>query len=86
MPKSLEDMLKAKAGPTAAEASATEPAKRKSDRRLIGGHFAPEVAKQLRQIAADDETTIQALLAEALDLLFHKKKRPEIASRVRGDA
>ncbi len=47
--------------------------------RLIAGHFAPEVARQLRVIAAEEDTTIQALLGEALDLLFVKKGRPRIA-------
>jgi hypothetical protein len=40
---------------------------------LIGGHFPPEVSKQLRIIAAEEGTTNQALLNQALDLLFTKK-------------
>ena len=36
----------------------------------IGGHFPPEVAKQLRQLAVDEDTSHQKLLGEALDLLF----------------
>jgi hypothetical protein len=47
--------------------------------RMIGGHFAPEVAMQLRMIAAEDDTTIQNLLAEALDDLFAKRGKPRIA-------
>ena len=42
-------------------------------RRLIAGHFDPKVAKQLRLLAAEGDTTVQALLEEALDLLFVKK-------------
>ena len=42
-------------------------------RRLIAGHFDPKVAKQLKLLAAEEETTIQALLEEAIDLLFVKK-------------
>lgn len=42
-------------------------------RRLIAGHFDPKVAKQLKLLAAEEETTVQALLEEALDLLFVKK-------------
>ncbi len=42
-------------------------------RRLIAGHFDPKVAKQLRLLAAEEDTTVQALLEEALDLLFVKK-------------
>lgn len=45
---------------------------------LVGGHFPPAVLKQLRIIAAEEETTNQALLEEALNLLFVKKGRGKI--------
>jgi predicted transcriptional regulator len=48
--------------------------------KLIGGHFAPEVSTQLRILAAEEGTTSQRLLAEALDDLFVKKGRGRIAS------
>ena len=57
----------------------------RDNRRFIGGHFAPAVSKQLRQIALDDETTIQGLLEEALDLLFVKKGREKIADVAKND-
>jgi hypothetical protein len=41
--------------------------------RLVGGHFKPELARQLRILAAEEDTTIQALLEEAIDLLLAKK-------------
>ena len=44
-------------------------------RKLIAGHFDPKTAKQLKLLAAEEETTVQALLEEALDLLFVKKGR-----------
>lgn len=47
---------------------------------LVGGHFPPAVLKQLRIIAAEDGTTNQALLEEALDLLFVKKGKAKIES------
>ena len=37
----------------------------------IGGYFSPEVSRQLRMIAAAEDTSNQKLLAEALDMLFH---------------
>lgn len=46
--------------------------------RLIAGHFDHSVSHQLRIIAAEEETTIQALLTEALDLLFLKRHKPTI--------
>ncbi|MCW6512276.1 ribbon-helix-helix domain-containing protein [Lichenifustis flavocetrariae] len=42
-------------------------------KKFVGGHFTPNVAKQLRLLAAEEETTTQALLEEALELLFIKK-------------
>jgi len=47
-------------------------------RRLIAGHFDPKVAKQLKLLAAEEETTVQALLEEALNLLFIKKGKDVI--------
>lgn len=45
--------------------------------RHIGGHFPPETMKQLRLIAVEEDTTSQALLEEALELLFEsRRKRP----------
>lgn len=50
--------------------------------RLIGGHFPPEVARQLRMLAAEEDTTVQALLEEAIDLLFVKKGKAAILARL----
>jgi hypothetical protein len=41
--------------------------------RLIGGHFSPDIAKQIRILAAEEDMTVQALLEEALSDLFVKK-------------
>lgn len=46
--------------------------------KLVAGHFDPKIARQLRIIAAEEDTTVQALLEEALDLLFVKKGRAHI--------
>lgn len=46
--------------------------------RLIGGHFPPDVAKHLKILAAEEDTSVQSLLEEALDLLFVKKGRGHI--------
>jgi len=48
-------------------------------RVLIGGHFAPEVQIALKIIAAEERTTVQALLAEGMNTVFAKRGRPEIA-------
>ena len=48
--------------------------------KLIGGHFRPELARQLRMLAAEEDTTIQALLEEAIQLLLTMKARAELGS------
>lgn len=85
----LQAMLdRAKAGgePTApAPASPATPKPASGGRqgtKLIGGHFAPEVSTQLRILAAEEGTTVQSLLAEALDDLFVKKGRGRVARGV----
>lgn len=59
------------ATPAASETKFSRPSR--MGRKLVAGHFDPKVAKQLKLLAAEEETTIQALLEEALDLLFVKK-------------
>ncbi len=54
---------------------------RRQGTKLIGGHFAPEVSTQLRILAAEEGTTVQNLLAEALDDLFVKKGRSRVIRR-----
>lgn len=69
------------------EAPAAEPARfhrpSREDKRLVAGHFDPKVAKQLKMLAVEDDTTVQALLEEALDLLFAKKGRARIGDLLR---
>lgn len=45
---------------------------------MIGGHFQKSFKMQLRLIAAEEDTTSQALLEEALNLLFVKKGKKKI--------
>jgi hypothetical protein len=54
--------------------------------RQIAAHFPEEVAWQLRELAVERRTTIQALMAEALNDLFQKHGRPEIAPVEQGRA
>lgn len=44
----------------------------RAGRKQIGGYFEPEVVTALRHLAADRQSTHQALLAEALNDLFEK--------------
>ena len=66
--------------PTAGGAPSTRQPSR-IGKASVTGYFAPEVRKQLRRLAADRDTTIQALLGEALNDLFAKHGLPELAAR-----
>lgn len=63
------DLVAARAGSTGS----------RSGRVLVGGHFASEVQRALRIIAAEEGTTVQALLAEGINTVFAKRGKPEIA-------
>lgn len=47
----------------------------------VGGYFDPAVSRQLRVIALEEDTTVQALLAEGIDMLFQARRKPTIASK-----
>lgn len=51
------------------------------DAKHIGGYFDPPVSKQLRLIALEEDSTVQLLLGEALDMLFQSRRKPTIAKR-----
>ena len=54
-------------------------------KRFVGAHFHPEVARQLKVLAAEDGTTIQELLEQAVDLLFVKNGKTKIGELIRKD-
>ncbi len=51
-------------------------------RVLIGGHFVPEVQIELKVLAAQERTSIQALLAEGINAVFASRHKPQIATLV----
>ncbi len=51
----------------------------RAGKSFIGGYFPPEVAKQMKLLAVEQDTTIQALTAEAFNHLFAAYGKPEIA-------
>ncbi|KAA2211419.1 ribbon-helix-helix domain-containing protein [Teichococcus oryzae] len=67
-------------GPTPPEAEASTKFYRPSrdGRRFLGGHFDPAVVRQMKLLAVEEDTTTQALLEEALNLLFVKKGKGKI--------
>ncbi len=49
-------------------------------KKTIAGHFDPAVSRQLKEIALAEDSSVQALLREALNDLFTKRGKPQIAS------
>ena len=49
-------------------------------KKLVSGHFDIEVSRQLKQIALNNHTTLQNILAEALNDLFTKYNQKPLAS------
>ena len=58
---------------------ASKRAPSRGGRVLVGGFFSPEVQTALKVVAAEERTTLQALLTEAINTVFAKRGRPEIA-------
>lgn len=48
-------------------------------KRSVGGHFNPEVAQALKILAAQKDTTVQVVLAHALNDYFEKNGLARIA-------
>jgi predicted transcriptional regulator len=46
---------------------------------MVSGHFDSAVVRQLKQLALDHDSTVQALLGEAINELFIKHNRKPIA-------
>ena len=45
----------------------------RNGRKHIGGYFDPAVSKRLRMLAVEEDSSVQRLLEEALDLLFQDR-------------
>jgi hypothetical protein len=86
-PNPLQSALEHKPTPVARPSAPREATPTKSTgmapsrvgRVMVAGYFAPEVQTALRIIAAEERTTIQELVAEGLNLVLAKRKRPQIA-------
>lgn len=56
-------------------------AKARENKKLVGGYFSPDVRRALHQLSLDEETTIQSLLGEALDLLMRSRDKHPFGER-----
>ena len=60
---------------------AAPPPPSRTGKASVTAYFAPAVRRQLRRLAADRDTTLQALLGEAVNDLFAKHGLPELVER-----
>jgi hypothetical protein len=86
--KNLADALQIASGKPATDERSPSPAQAddkpelppsRQGKKAIAGHFDPAVSKQLKQLALEQDTTVQALLALALNDLFDKYGKKPIA-------
>jgi hypothetical protein len=61
------------------EAVSRVPARTRVGTKQVAAHFPEDVAWQLRALAVERKTTVQNLMAEALNDLFAKYGKPEVA-------
>ena len=56
-------------------------AKARENKKLVGGYFSPDVRRALHLLALEEDTTIQALLGEALDHLMRSRDKHPFGER-----
>lgn len=76
--RSAQEEATPAAAPQRSEAAATQAPSRQGT-RPITGHFPKEVRDQLKMMGIEHDKTMQGLIAEALNDLFAKYHKPEIA-------
>lgn len=83
--KGLKGDIAAKvAPPLAAEttsAPATTKAKSREGKKAIVGYFSEDMSRQLRMLAIEENTTVQALVGEGLDMLLRARGKHPFSER-----
>ena len=71
------------AKPTEAPAADTPQSypKHRQGKKALIAYFSPGVSKALRQMALDEDTTMQSLLGEAIDLLMRDRGKHPFGER-----
>ena len=60
--------------PPAAEPSRRPVAATRQGRKHVGAYVLPDVARQLRVIAAQEDTSVQALIIEGIERVFQARR------------
>jgi hypothetical protein len=76
----LTEVAKDTPPPSAAHTThAQKPAPSRTGKKTVAAHFDPAVSRQLRQLALEEDSSMQELLREAINDLFEKKGKPRLA-------
>jgi len=51
----------------------------RNGKKIVAGHFDPEVSRQFKLIGAETDRSLQDMLAEAINDFFQKQGKPPIA-------
>lgn len=65
--------------PTGSPAASTKP-KAREGKRAIVGHFSEDLSRQLRMLATEENTTVQALVGDRLGMLLRASASIHLAS------
>ena len=76
--KTLGVLQEKRTARTSSAADDKRPPSRKK-KNVVMAYFEPEVTIQLKVLAAQEQKTIQRMIAESLNLLFHHYGKPPIA-------
>ena len=84
--KGLQSNIAAKAAastaaPESVETITSTKAKAREGKKAIVGYFSADMSRQLRMMAVEEETTVQALVGEALDLLLRARGKHPFGER-----
>ena len=66
--------------PTIVSVASTR-AKARVGKRAVGGYFSPELARTLNVMATERDTTLQAILGEAIDLWLREQGKHPFGER-----
>ncbi len=56
-------------------------AKARDGKTMIAGYFSPQMAKAVKLLAVERDTTVQALIGEGLDAVLHKHGKHPMGER-----
>ena len=88
--KGLQGTIAAKAAPKASQAPAeaatgnasnSTKARAREGKKAIVGYFSEAMSRQFRMLAVEEDTTVQALLGEALDMLLRARGKHPFGER-----